>query len=331
MSMDYGTWIPSYCYPGMDYERVQREVRAFSERANKHGIDLFVIDHLLHAPGLYGMPWMEPLTTLTYASAVAPDVRVGTGILVAPLRHPVLLAKEIATIDFLTGGRFINGLGPGWYPGEFAAVGNRLEERGRRTDEIIEALRLLLSEDNVSFSGRYYEFEDVTISPRPPKMPELWISGGSRIPDPEYTDPPVLAPTVLKRILKSDCWLSRCSGNQEFILNDIAQVRAALREAGRPEDDVRFGHCQFIYVADEHDREKALHIQQPYFEQVMGTHRDYEHLQQCYLLGSDDDIVARMRELKDHGMTYLLMGPVSDDPEQLDLIKERIIPRIEAD
>jgi alkanesulfonate monooxygenase SsuD/methylene tetrahydromethanopterin reductase-like flavin-dependent oxidoreductase (luciferase family) len=329
--MEYGTWIPAYCYPGLDHERVQREVRAFSERANKHGIDLFVIDHLLHAPGLYGMPWMEPLTTLTYASAVATDVRVGTGILVAPLRNPVLLAKEIATIDFLTGGRYVNGLGPGWYPGEFKAIGNRVQERGKRTDEIIDALGLLLTRPNATFKGRYYEFEDVTIEPRPAKPPPLWISGGSRIPDPEYTDPPVLAPTVLERILKADCWLSRCSGNQEFVLNDIAQVRAALRERGRPEDDVRFGHCQFIYVADEHDREKALHVQRPHFEQVMGTHRSFEHLQQCYLLGSDDDIVARMRELKDHGLTYLLMGPVSDDPEQLDLIKERIIPRIEED
>ena len=94
---------------------------------------------------------------------------------------------------------------------------------------------------------------------------------------------------------------------------------------------MRFAHVQFIYVADEHDREKALHIQRPYFEQVMGTHRTFEHLQECYLLGSDDDIVERVRELKDNGLTYLLMGPVSDDPEQLDMIKERIIPRIEAE
>lgn len=329
--MEYGTWIPSYCYPGMTYERVQREVRAFSERANRHGIDLFVIDHLLHAPGLYGMPWLEPLTTLTYASAIATDVRVGTGILVAPLRHPVMLAKEVATIDYVTGGRFILGIGPGWYPGEFAALGNNVKERGERTDEIIAALRCLLTEEEVTFTGKHYAFADVTIEPRPPKMPEIWVSGGSRIPDPEYSDPPVLASGVLARILDADCWLSRCSGNQEFILSDIAQVRSALRELGRPEDDVRFGHCQFIYVADEHDREKALQIQRPFFEQVMGTHRSFEHLQQCYLLGSDDDIVARMRELKDHGLTYLLMGPVSDDPEQLDLIKERIIPRIDAD
>ena len=60
--------------------RLGLEPAAFSERANKHRIDLFVIDHLLHASGLYGMPWLEPLTTLMYASAIATDVRVGTGI-----------------------------------------------------------------------------------------------------------------------------------------------------------------------------------------------------------------------------------------------------------
>jgi alkanesulfonate monooxygenase SsuD/methylene tetrahydromethanopterin reductase-like flavin-dependent oxidoreductase (luciferase family) len=148
------------------------------------------------------------------------------------------------------------------------------------------------------------------------------------MPDPEYSDVPVLAKTVRDRILKSDVWLSRCSGNQEFLKRDLAEVRAALTAEGRPENDVKFGHCQFTYVVDTNDREKALAAQKPFFEQVMGTHRTYEHLQECYLLGSVDDIVNRMLELKELGMEYLLIGPVSDDLEQLDLINELIIPRL---
>ncbi|HZD69420.1 MAG TPA: TIGR03619 family F420-dependent LLM class oxidoreductase [Actinomycetes bacterium] len=324
--MRFGVWIPSYCYPNLDYERARREVGDFARKANDLGLDLWVIDHLLHAPGLYGMPWLEPMSVITYAAALAPDVQVGTGILVLPLRHPVILAKEVATLDYLTGGRFILGVGPGWYPDEYRALGNRIEERGARTDEILEALRRLLSEQAVTFEGRYYRFEDVTIEPRPPRMPQLWVSGGSRIPDPEYHDVPVLAPTVLRRILSADAWLSRCSGNQELVKRDWEQIRRALVEQGRTPDSLLFAHTNFTYVVDTADRDAALEAQRPYFEQVMGTHRSFEHLQQCYLLGSVDDIVERLKDLEQAGLQYAVLGPTADELGQLDLIAERIAP-----
>jgi len=178
-----GIWLPSYTYPGLSYERVHGSVHDYARKCNELGYDIWVIDHLLHAPGLYGMSWLEPLHVLTYAAAVAPDVTIGTGILVLPLRHPVMLAKEVATMDFLTGGRYRFGIGPGWYPGEFAATGTSVKERGSRTDEILAAVRRLLTEEHVTFEGRYYRFEDVTIEPRPPKFPEVWVSGGSRLPE----------------------------------------------------------------------------------------------------------------------------------------------------
>ena len=169
----------------MDYGRVQREVGDFSRKANDYGIDLWVIDHLLHAHGLYGMTWLEPMSVLTWAGAVAPDVKLGTGILVLPLRNPVLLAKEIATLDFLSGGRFLFGVGPGLVSGASSpSTGTNVKERGARTDEILEAVRLLLTEDDVTYEGRYYQFQNVTIEPRPPKMPEVWVAGGARVPGP---------------------------------------------------------------------------------------------------------------------------------------------------
>lgn len=326
--MQIGVWLPSYTYPDLSYDRAQKAVLDYSRRCNDLGYDIWVIDHLLHAPGLYGMSWLEPLHVLTAAGAVAPDVKLGTGILVLPLRHPVVLAKEIATMDFLTGGRYMFGIGPGWYPGEFAATGTNVKERGARTDEIFQAVKRLLTEDNVTFEGRYYQFEDVTLAPRPPKMPEVWVSGGSRIPDPEYTDVSVLADSVLNRILEADWWLSRCSGNQEFVKRDWAKIQAALKERGRPADDVRFAHCNFTYLVETSDRQKALEIQEPFFKQVMGTHRTYEHLQESYLLGSLDEILERLVDLKDAGMEYMVLGPTSDDPAQLELIEKHVVPAL---
>ncbi len=324
--MKFGLWIPSYCYKDLDYKRVRREVHEFAIRAEKYGFDLWVIDHLLHAPGLYGVAWLEPLTVLSYCAGITEKVKLGTGILVLPLRHPVILAKEIATLDYLSGGRFIFGVGPGWYPQEFTAVGTRIEERGRRTDEVLEAVKLLLTQENVTFKGQFYQFENVTIEPRPPKLPEIWVSGGSRIPDPEYHDLPVLAESVKRRIANADVWLSRCSGNQEWVKNDWRQIQEYLVSQGRDPNSVRFAHCNFTYIVDTQDREEALRIQRPYFEEIMGTHRTFEHLQQCYMMGSVNDIVARIKDLQDAGLEYLVLGPVSDELEQIDLIAEKIVP-----
>ena len=280
--MKFGVWIPSYCYPDLSYQRAQTEVGDFARKANDLGIDLWVIDHLLHAPGLYGMPWLEPMTTLTWAAALAPDVSYGTGILVLPLRNPVILAKEIATLDYLTG-------------------------------------------DDVTFDGKYYQFENVTIQPRPPKMPEVWVAGGSRIPDPEFHDLPVLSPAVLNRILDADAWISRCSGNQEWIKRDWGQIREGLAARGRPVESLKFAHTNFTYIVDTANREKAHEIQQPFFEQVMGSHRTFQHLQECYLLGTPDDIVERLKDLESAGCEYVVLGPTSDQLDQLDLINDRII------
>ena len=234
--MRFGAWIPSYAYPGLDYARARKGTDTFAKLANEHDIDLWVIDHLLHAPGLYGMPWLEPMTVLTHAAAVAPDVKmVGTGILVLPLRDPVVLAKEVATMDYLTGGRYQFGIGPGWYGPEFVATGSHISERGQRTDELLEAVRLLLTTPNATFAGKFYSFSDVTIEPRPPKMPNVWVAGGSRIPDGAFdNDVPVLAKSVLERIVGADWWLSRCSGTQEWVRRTGRRFRTGRLNAASP-------------------------------------------------------------------------------------------------
>jgi alkanesulfonate monooxygenase SsuD/methylene tetrahydromethanopterin reductase-like flavin-dependent oxidoreductase (luciferase family) len=325
--MRFAAWIPSYTYPNLDYARVKQSVDTFSRKANDYDIDLWTIDHLLHAPGLYGMSWLEPLHVCTWAAAVAPDVNIGTGILVLPLRNPVMLAKEIATMDLLYGGRYQFGIGPGWYGPEFEATGTKLAERGRRTDEILRAVRRLLTEDHVTFEGEFYRFDDVTIEPRLPAMPPVWVAGGSRIPDGAFdNDMPVLAKSVRDRILGADWWLSRCSGKQEWVKRDweMLQSEAAKKDIAPP----RFGHCNFTMLVDTADTEAAKEIQHKYFAEVMGGHRSAEHLEQSYIFGSIDDIVTRLVDLKDAGCEYMVLGPTSDDPEQLDLLAKLVIPQV---
>lgn len=325
--LKFGAWIPTYAWNDRKVGAQNvRNIRASIEKCEKYGIDVWVIDHLLSAPGLYGHAWLEPLSVLAYAAARTESVKLATGILVLPVRHPVLLAKEISTLCHLSNNRYMFGVGPGWYAREYEVTGSRIEERGRRTDEIIEAVTLLLTQPNVSYSGRYYAFKDVTIDPRPPRMPTIWVSGGSRIPDPDEHDVPVIAKTVMDRIVRAGNWLSRCSGTQEWVKRDWGQLREHAPKLGRDPRTLTFGHCNFIHLVEEKSHEKALAKSRGPFLRTMGSHRSWEHLQECYMAGSIDRINARIQDLVDAGLTYLVLGPVTDDPKQIDLLARRVIP-----
>ena len=321
----FGAWIPTYAWSAGsgDADNVKR-IRAAIEKCENHGIDVWVIDHLLSAPGLYANAWLEPLNALAFAAALTRTVKIATGILVLPVRHPVLLAKEISTLCQLSEGRYLFGVGPGWYAREYEVTGSRIQERGRRTDEIIEAVTLLLTKPNASYHGKYYRFDDVTIEPRPPTMPPIWVSGGSRVPDPAEHDVPAIAPTVMDRIVKAGNWLSRCSGKQEWVKRDWRQLKQHAKDKGYDPAKLTFGHCNFVHLVDTADDDKAVAESKAPFLRVMGTHRSYDHLQECYMIGSIDRINRRIEDLLLAGLEYLVLGPVTDDPQQIDLMAEYI-------
>ena len=325
VKVKFGVWVPSYAWRDGGPERLGRLASSI-QKCEEHGFDIWVIDHLLTAPGLYGMAWLEPLNVLSFAAALTRRARLATGILVLPVRHPVMLAKEISTLCQLSGGRFVFGIGPGWYAQEFTVTGSRIEERGRRTDEIVEAVMQLLSRPNASYHGRYYQFENVTIDPRPAVLPDVWVSGGSRVPDPDEHDVPFMSNAVLTRIVKAGNWLSRCSGTQEWVKRDWEQIKAHAVTMGKDPAAVTFGHCNFIHLVEKADQATALAESREPFIRVMGTHRSYEHLQECYMIGSLDRINARIADLAGAGLTYLVLGPVTDDPGQIDLIARRVAP-----
>ncbi|MDR7545295.1 MAG: LLM class F420-dependent oxidoreductase [Armatimonadota bacterium] len=121
-------------------------------------------------------PWMDPLLALLHAGAVAPGLRLGTSILVAPLRHPVLLAKQVATLDVLSDGRVILGVGAGWLREEFELVGASFADRRRRVVEMVELMRTLWTGQTVHWEGRYYRVCGARMSPRPvqDRIPVVW-------------------------------------------------------------------------------------------------------------------------------------------------------------
>ncbi|MBS0517808.1 MAG: LLM class F420-dependent oxidoreductase [Proteobacteria bacterium] len=114
-----------------------------------------------------GDPLPDPLIWMAFAAAVTTRLRFMTGVIILPLRNPLVLAKQVATLDHMSGGRIELGIGVGWLKEEFEALGVPFEKRGKRTDEYIGAMRALWAGDGASFAGEFVNFTEVSSSPKP--------------------------------------------------------------------------------------------------------------------------------------------------------------------
>ena len=159
-------------------------IRRHAIRAEALGFaDVWVSEHIIvprkefpRSPLFY-----DPVVTLTWVAAVTKRVRLGTSVLVLPMRHPLPLAKELATLHNLSEGRLILGAGVGWLEPEFAALGAPFHERGRRMDEGIAMMRAVWTQDPVTFPTKYIpaDITDMTMTPLPISHIPIWIGGSS--------------------------------------------------------------------------------------------------------------------------------------------------------
>jgi probable F420-dependent oxidoreductase len=171
---------------------------------------------------------LDPVVALAFAAARTDRIRLGVAVVNMPFVPPVLLAKQAATLDVLSGGRLDLGLGSGWSPVEFAATGAAAERRGARAEEYLAVLRTLWAEEVSRFDGEFYTVPPARMRPRPVQRP----------------GPPVLlggsAPAALRRAGRSaDGWISRSTADLSRIADDVAVVRDAARAAGRDPAAVR--------------------------------------------------------------------------------------------
>jgi len=124
------------------------------------------------------IPYLDAFTALTWVGAVTRRVRLGTSVLILPLRPPLIVAKAVATLDFLTGGRMILGVGAGWLKEEFDLLGQSFEDRGPRMKEAIRILKACWGPDPVSFQGRFYRLPPFGLDPKPAQGARLPVLGG---------------------------------------------------------------------------------------------------------------------------------------------------------
>ena len=175
--MKYGIHLPhagEQATPGL--------IRRHAERAEDLGLeDVWVSEHIIVPRDKFPRSplFFDPVLSLTWAAAVTKRVKLGTTVLVLPMRHPLPLAKELATLHNFSEGRLILGAGSGWLMEEFAALGVPFEERGRRLDEGIAMMRAVWSQDPATFKSRYIPavIEGMTMTPMPVSPIPLWFGG----------------------------------------------------------------------------------------------------------------------------------------------------------
>jgi probable F420-dependent oxidoreductase len=185
-------------------------------------------------PALPNIPIGDPFTTLAYAAACTTTIRLGTGICLVPEHNPLVLAKTVSTVDRLSGGRFILGVGVGWLAEEFAALGIPFERRGARTREYIQVMRKLWTEPHSSHDGEFTKFTDILSYPKPvaAKGVPVWFGGESN--------------AALRRVAEyGDGWLGFKLSPTEAEAK-IQQIEKMLTANGRRRSDVTLSVSPYI-------------------------------------------------------------------------------------
>ncbi len=326
--MRYGLRIPSFALGPRT--ATLAEMGQYLRRAEDLGFDCAVtIDHLLLTPPAYACTWLEPLTLLAALAGVTRTMRLGTMVLVLPLRNPISFAKEWATLDLLSGGRSILGVGVGWHEEEFRLMGVPHAERGRRMEECLEILLALWSRDEVTYEGRYYRFRDLTIDPKPVQKPHppIWIGGGTQPSEKIYGQTVRSIEPVLRRIARyADTWVPHSSSTPEMVRSDWARVQAYAREYGRDPREIGRVYSNFIWVLNPGEKPESA---APRFRVFSGMDLDYWRT--YYLLGEAAEVAERISAriaALDGGVDTIVLNPLDWSLEQLELIAGEVLPRV---
>lgn len=279
----------------------------FAKKCEAMGVDsMWIIDRVAYDN-------LEPLTVLAAAAAATQKIRLGTSVLLPNLRHPTLLAKTAATLDFISNGRLTLGIGFGSRENDFTAVEVPFAGRGSRAVEAVQLMKRLWSEDNVTHKGRFYHIENVTIGPRPIQAAiPIWTGGSAEV--------------SLKRAgTWADGFICGSSAIAEFssVWDKIANYALA---AGRNPDAIEKACLTFIAIND--DKAKATASLAAYVSRYYGRLRG--DIENTFPLGSGAACADRINSFFGKGLDTLIIGLADPDPKQLELFAQQVLPHIKG-
>ncbi len=290
--MQYG-----FTMPGRGPLAIPDTMAAIAQRGEALGFDSISLgDHILvprsiesdypytqtgEFPGSANPQSMEQITALAYLAGCTERIRLATSVLIVPHRNPLVAAKSLATLDYLSGGRLIIGVGVGWCREEFEAIGcEPFDERGAVTDEYIRAFKELWTSDNPTFEGKYVSFADIDFLPKPAQKPHppLWVGGESR-------------PAIRRAATLCDGWYPIGNnpaypvGTPEALQHSIGRLHRTAENAGRNPDEI-----SIIYRTHDY--------------RLTGTDAGSDRIP---FTGGSEQIAGDIRQYADMGISYLVL------------------------
>lgn len=239
------------------------------------------------------VPFLEAMSTMAAVAGATERLKFGMNAVVVSLRDPLLLAKQCATVDYLSGGRLLPVFGVGGDSApEWAATGRSSRDRGRRADEALEIMQRLWTEESVSFEGEHYRYNGASISPRPVQQPlPCWIGGSSK--------------AAIRRTARLGTgWLAGIQTPAQ-VAPVIEAIREASREAGRPVPEDHYGASfPFRFGAPE--------------DPLVGRFALTRNFQQGYAaVGDASTVLERIDEYRKAGVSKFVLIPVADGDDDL--------------
>jgi probable F420-dependent oxidoreductase len=295
-----GPWLPTV-----------DELVSTVEQVDRLGFDSFWCgDHIAMA-----IPFLDPFAQIAQAAVVSRRLIFGTAVFLLPLRHPTPVAKQVATLDHLTGGRFVFGVGIGGeFPKEYEACNVPIGERGARLGESIEVIRKLWRGERVSHAGRFFRFADVLMEPAPrtPGGPPIWCGGRQE-------------PALRRAARQADGWFSYAV-SPEMFARGLETIDAAAQEAERKIERFGTAHLMFTRIDDSYERALDAAAESLSVRYAMNMRPATERYG---AIGTPQDVAEKVRAFFDAGVRHLsldLVGPYERRGEQFERFAAEVRP-----
>lgn len=316
----FGVFLPTFGYPAITMDYLKEAARE-AERLGYNSLQ--VADHPIYTEGLasFGQKGIyDPMVTLSQLAAVTDRIRVGGGVLLVPLRHPLMLAKAIATLDVASHGRVDMGVGIGAYEPDYKATGVPFQTRGKAYDEALELMIRLWTQDRVTYRGSFYQLENVSVEPKPHQKPHppLWFGGGVK--------------RTWERAARWGAGWGPWAPTLEHMKEGMAAIRENAKRIGRDLSGFRFiceGWTAIGY--DMQACEDALRPALTYFQKHHAMDVGMEFMHTNSFIGPPEKIADRMREFLDIGVTefHFAFCPWTQCVESMRLMAEKVLPRFQ--
>ncbi len=283
-------------------------IRSYLARAETLGFhSAWVVEQIVGS-----IPSLEPIELLTYAAAVTTRIRLGTAVLLTALRDPVHTAKSLTTLDHLSGGRLMVGVGLGGQPAVYPAYGLKADRRAARFTEGIQVMKRLWTEPRVTFEGEFFKLQNLPQEPKPLQKPHppLWF--GAHHPD------------ALKRTAElGDGFMGAGSLSTAKFADEVKLLRRLLGEAKR--DAAAFPVAKRVYIAVDRDKARAGKRLTEWFGAFYGRPQMAEEVS---VWGPPDECVAGLKQAVAGGAGMLMLNPVFDEMEHLEVFASEIAPKL---